>query len=107
MCSEIITLSNLIGNEGFYNMQTADIDEFMRKNPLYEDNLIIIMTIDDSKEVHNYQDKFQQLTANFIREGLQFTTSLEQQIFLKAHLQIYKAGYQELFKQLEKSKNNL
>ena len=57
-------------------MQTADIDELMREKPLYEDDLIKIMTVYDSKEVHNYkgEDEVQQLTADLIRKVYKFGT---------------------------------
>ena len=45
MCFEIITLSNKIVCKGFNNMQTADIDEFMRERPLREDELTKIMSV--------------------------------------------------------------
>ena len=61
-------------------MQMDDINESMRETPFHENDLIKIMTVDDSKEVHNDkgEDEVQQLTSDLIRKGLQFATSLEQ-----------------------------
>ena len=99
-------------------MQTADIDELMEENSLHEDDLIKIMTVDDNKEVYNDEGegKVQQLSADLIREGLQFATSLEQHfpsvdhdmeraLKFQRNLQICIAGYEGLFKWLEKPKN--
>lgn len=118
--SEIISLSNNIGGDGFDNIQTADIDELMQEGPIGDDDLIEIMTINENKEVDIDEDEGegQVLTANLIREGLKFATSLEQHFLandpdMERVLQFQRklkscvAGYQELSKQLEKPKKQL
>ena len=68
------------------------------------------MTVDDNEEVHDVEGEgeIQQLSADLIRERLQFATSLDQHFLsvdhdmervLKFHrnLQICKAEHQELF----------
>ena len=97
------------------NMQTADIDELMRENPLHEEDLVKIMTVEDNKEVHNDEGdgEVQQLRTDLIREGLQFATSLVQHFLSVDHymdgalksqrnLQICIGVCQELFTKLQK-----
>ena len=84
---------------------------------MHENDLIKFMSVNDSVEVHNDngegEGEAQRLSADLIRKGLQFATRMEQhflsvdhvmELALKFHrnLQICIAGYQELFKQLEK-----
>ena len=53
ICSEIISLSNYIGSDGFDNIQMADIDELMQDGPIDEDDLIEMRTINQNKNVNS------------------------------------------------------
>ncbi|GFV55758.1 hypothetical protein TNCV_755581 [Trichonephila clavipes] len=65
MCSKIKTLSNAIGGEGFYTMQTAGIKEWMLESLLDEDDLTEFMIVYDYKEINNdeVEGEVQLLTA--------------------------------------------
>ena len=49
----------------------------MQEGPIDNDDLIEIMKINENKDVYN-EGEVHVLTANLIREHLQFATSLEQ-----------------------------
>lgn len=117
VCSEIIALANEIGGEGFNNMQMADIDELIQEIALTEDDLMEVMAVDDREDINNdeVESEVQLLTADLIREGLKFATSMEQHFLahdpdmeralkFQRNLQFCVAGYRELYKQLEKPK---
>lgn len=115
VCSEIITLSHAIGGEGFDNMATADIEELMIEKPLDEEDLLEVVPVDDSNENDDDEGEIHQLTSSLIREGLKFSAimahhflthdpNVERALKFQRNLQLCTAGYQELYKQLEKPK---
>ncbi|GFT76811.1 hypothetical protein TNCV_1419411 [Trichonephila clavipes] len=91
-------------------------EKFEDSCSLDEDDLIECMTVYGNKEVNNdeVEGEVPLLTADLIREGLKFATNVEHflthdpdiecALKFQRNLKFCVAGYQELCKQLDKSK---
>ena len=96
-------------------MATADIEELMIEKPLDEEDVLEVVPVDDSNENDDDKGEIHELTSSLIREGLKFSAimahhllthdpNVKRALKFQRNLQLCTAGYQELYKQLEKPK---
>lgn len=114
VCTEIITLAQAVGGEGFDHFTVDDINEIIVERVLNEDELLEIALEDVDRNNSTDEDEpSSAITTSSILEGLQMANKLEDHFLTNNHiieravkfqsdLQSCIARYKELYKELSK-----